>query len=117
MTQHESEKIFSYGTLQDESVQLSTLGRKLNGSKDVLAGYRVTEVPIENPDHLASGATHYRNIQFTGNASDVVEGIVFSLRQEEFQQVDDYEKDANYARLVVQLNSGVRAWVYQHVDR
>lgn len=36
-----SEKLFSYGTLQQETVQLSTFGRKLQGTADVLIGYHL----------------------------------------------------------------------------
>lgn len=106
------EKLFSYGTLQDEAVQLSTFGRRAEGHRDSLVGYRLTEIPIDNPKHAINGQTHYRNIQFTGSDTDVVEGICLSVNAEEFQQVDNYERDANYERLVVQLRSGVSAWVY-----
>jgi hypothetical protein len=36
-----TEKLFSYGTLQYEAVQLDTFGRTLLGQKDVLLGYRL----------------------------------------------------------------------------
>ncbi len=35
------ENLFSYGTLQSESVQLETFGRKLEGEPDTLPGYRL----------------------------------------------------------------------------
>ena len=33
-------KLFSYGTLQQEDVQLATFGRRLTGVSDALVGYR-----------------------------------------------------------------------------
>lgn len=33
------QKLFSYGTLQYENVQLETFGRKIEGSMDKLPGY------------------------------------------------------------------------------
>jgi len=44
-----TENLFSYGTLQYESVQLSTFGRKLTGIKDTLIGYRLEMVEITDP--------------------------------------------------------------------
>lgn len=39
-------KLFSYGTLQYESVQLSTFGRKLSGAADSLLGYKLEKIKI-----------------------------------------------------------------------
>jgi len=46
---HSLEKLFSYGTLQMESVQKETFGRELNGIKDSLIGYVLSEVKIKDP--------------------------------------------------------------------
>ena len=63
----ETENLFSYGTLQSETVQLATFGRRLEGLPDRLIGYRITMIPISNHKLMAtSGATHHRNIQLTG---------------------------------------------------
>jgi hypothetical protein len=35
------EYLFSYGTLQDEAVQLATFGRRLSGEPEVLEGFRI----------------------------------------------------------------------------
>src|SRR5205085_1816301 len=58
-----------------------------------------------------TGATHHRNFQSTGVASDVVEGAVFAVTKQELEQADEYEKAAGYERVLVQLESGVSAWV------
>ena len=39
-------KLFSYGTLQQENVQLATFGRTLVGSKDQLIGYQLGKIDI-----------------------------------------------------------------------
>ena len=112
MNLNEAERLFSYGTLQTESVQLSTFGRKLNGSPDALVGYRLQMIQITDQDFVAtSGAEFHRNLEFTGSTSDFVEGIVFSLTQQELKQSDAYEPDG-CRRVRVQLRSGIEAWVY-----
>lgn len=108
-----TEHLFSYGTLQDEAVQLSTFGRRLEGRADALVGYRVTTIPIRDRLVLAqSDETHYRNVQFTGSASDFVEGTVFAVTKSELEEADAYEEPADYKRVRVRLKSGVNAWVY-----
>ncbi|WP_330997053.1 hypothetical protein [Burkholderia stagnalis] len=37
-----SERLFSYGTLQLEQVQLTTFGRKLDGQSDEMPGYALS---------------------------------------------------------------------------
>ncbi|HEU4713886.1 MAG TPA: gamma-glutamylcyclotransferase family protein [Pyrinomonadaceae bacterium] len=106
------EYLFAYGTLQSDSVQISTFGRKLEGVPDALPVYKIITITIDDQDFVAtSGAAHHRNLQFTGDASDVVEGTVFKMSAEELEQADSYEPDG-YARQLVQLRSGIKAWVY-----
>ena len=110
--------LFSYGTLQSEAVQLATFNRRLKGKADCLLGYRVTLIPISDHELLTSnGATHHRNIQFTGIASDVVEGTVFLVAKTELEQTDAYERIADYERVLVQLESRTNAWVYLYLAR
>ena len=60
--------LFSYGTLQQESVQLSTFGRRLIGHRDELPGYEASLVKIEDPVVVgALGKTHHANVTFNGN--------------------------------------------------
>ena len=113
---HETERLFSYGTLQTEAVQLATFGRKLAGSPDALVGYRLRMIKIEDQDFVAtSGAEYHRNLEFTGSASDLVEGTVFSVTQQELEQADAYEPDG-YKRVQVRLQSGAEAWVFQLIS-
>ena len=108
----ETERLFSYGTLRLEDVQLATFGRKLEGRPDVLIGYRLVMITIEDEDFVAkSGAAEHRNLQFTGNEADFVEGTVFSVTMEELEKSDIYEPEG-YERALVQLKSGNNAWIY-----
>ena len=107
-----NENLFTYGTLQLEEVQLATFDRKLEGRPDVLIGYRLVKITIEDEDFVAkSGTAEHRNLQFTGNASDFVEGTVFSVTMEELEKSDTYEPEG-YERVLVQLKSGTNAWIY-----
>src|SRR5262245_10871752 len=111
----ETENLFSYGTLQTEAVQLATFGRRLEGEPDVLIGYSLTMVRIEDQNFAAlSGTAYHRNIQFTGVASDIVEGAVFTVTRKELEHADAYEP-ADYKRTFVQLKSGINAWVYVNI--
>lgn len=108
-----SEQLFSYGTLQRDAVQLSTFGRLLDGKFDSLPGYRISLIPIKDPKVVAaSGDTYYKNVEYSGVSDDVVEGMVFSVALSELEQADEYEADANYVRVIVELSSGTKAWVY-----
>lgn len=107
-----TEKLFSYGTLQYESVQLSTFGRKLIGHADILKGFSLSFVEITDPHVIAaSGEAAHPIITRTENPLDQVSGTVFDISPEELEQADSYEVD-DYTRISVQLDSGVKAWVY-----
>jgi hypothetical protein len=76
--------LFSYGTLQQQGVQLSTFGRPLDGQKDELVGFEATRVPIVDPQAAAaSGTTHHANVMFTGRHDSRVGGTVFEITDEE----------------------------------
>jgi gamma-glutamylcyclotransferase (GGCT)/AIG2-like uncharacterized protein YtfP len=111
--QHDqTERLFSYGTLQTEPVQLAIFGRIVEGKKDALPGYRVIMSATADQDFIKkTAAVHHRNLQFTGNESDIVEGIVLTITKIELDQADTYEP-TDYERLPVQLKSGSKAWVY-----
>ena len=98
------QSLFSYGTLQDETVQLSTFGRTLVGTLDELPGYSTSTFGA----HL--------NLQFTGNESDSVRGTRFEISMTELEEADIYEATAEYKRIEVRLKSGIRAWVYLNQD-
>ena len=107
------ENLFSYGTLQSEAVQLNTFGRILEGYPDVLTGYKLTLLKIEDEAVIASGGmTHHKNLVYTGNQSDSISGFVFIVTETELKQADEYEKAADYKRIGVELRSGKTSWVF-----
>ncbi|HAZ7574611.1 gamma-glutamylcyclotransferase [Legionella sp. PATHC032] len=112
MSQAQTEKLFSYGTLRYEKVQIANFGRKLEGQEDTLQGFKLSMVEIKNTDVVAtSGDNCHPIISYTGNPSDTIQGTVFTISKEELAQTDEYEV-SEYKRVNVKLNSGVNAWVY-----
>ncbi len=108
-----STNLFSYGTLQSIPVQLNTFGRILEGHPDTLTGYQLSLIKIEDESIIASsGLTHYQNITYTGKPSDAISGVVLIINEAEFKQADDYEANAGYIRIQVELKSGRTAWVF-----
>ena len=106
-----TELLFSYGTLQQEEVQLASFGRRLAGRADALPGWRQAMVEITDPDVIAkSGKTHHP-IVLPGRPDDSVTGTVFEITGEELAAADRYEV-SDYKRVAVTLVSGLTAWVY-----
>lgn len=106
------QKLFSYGTLQYETVQMETFGRKLEGNSDFLLGYKLSYVEILDPKVIElSGESVHKILDYTGNSDDTVEGMVFELSEEELHQADSYEVDS-YKRVLGELKSGIQAWIY-----
>ncbi|MEV4349998.1 gamma-glutamylcyclotransferase family protein [Actinoplanes sp. NPDC049596] len=104
--------LFSYGTLRDPAVQRATFGRELTGHPARLAGFRVAQVEITDPQVLAlSGETHHPILLATGNPADGVDGAVFEVTDAELLKADEYEVD-DYRRVAAPLASGDSAWVY-----
>lgn len=111
-TQDETVKLFSYGTLLYETVQLSVFGRELKGAKDKLKGYMLSVVEITDPTVLTtSGAGVHPILVHTGNSEDEVNGIVLSLTENDLKLADQYEVGL-YKRVLEKLDSGICAWVY-----
>lgn len=107
-----TENLFTYGTLQLTEVQLETFGRTLQGTPDLLVGYRLVQIEIQDQDFVAkSGTANHRNLQFTGDPNDSVQGIVFKVTKQELENSDAYEP-TGYQRVLVQLKSGANAWIY-----
>jgi gamma-glutamylcyclotransferase (GGCT)/AIG2-like uncharacterized protein YtfP len=105
-------KLFSYGTLQQDGVQLATFGRRLTGVSDALVGYRQSIAAIDDPEVVRkSGKTHHPIVAFTGRVQDRVPGVVFKITDAELQHADAYEVAA-YVRVKAPLASGLEAWVY-----
>lgn len=108
------EKLFSYGTLQLESVQMATFSRLLKGQKDFLIGFKLKDLRITDPYVIKiSGKEIHKILVPTGHENDKVEGTVFDLTTDEILQADKYEVK-EYQRIQVPLASGHNAWVYAH---
>ena len=107
--------LFSYGTLQEKDVQLSTFGRLLEGQKDELPGFERSAARIEDPEVVAAtGMTHYANVKFNGKSDSLVTGTLFEITDAELSAADQYENRAGYQRVTAKLVSGKEAWVYLH---
>ncbi|HLW73795.1 MAG TPA: gamma-glutamylcyclotransferase family protein [Gammaproteobacteria bacterium] len=111
MADRYSEKLFSYGTLQQETVQLANFGRKLKGRADVVVGWRLASIEINDPMVVGLSGLALHKILVPGEPSDEVDGVVFEISPEELEAADAYETDA-YKRVEVRLRSGTEAWVY-----
>ena len=106
------ERIFSYGTLQQENVQLEICGRILNGEKDILKYFCIKDIEIK--DELAVKASDKKIhpiIFFTDQENHEVDGTVFEVTKSELLRIDSYEVD-DYKRVPVTLISGKKSWVY-----
>lgn len=105
--------LFSYGTLQQDDVQLSTFGRLLRGQRDELPGFEPSLVKVQDPRVAATiGRTHHANVLFNGRDDSRVSGMVFEITDAELAAADRYEQLAAYTRIPVMLASGKQAWVY-----
>ncbi len=96
------QKLFTYGTLQDQDVQMRLLGRSLGqGRADTLRGYHLAK--------LVGIHDTYTIIQPQAGAK--VDGLVYEVSAAELERLDAYEGNA-YLRVSVTLVSSTRAWVY-----
>ena len=112
MEEELSERLFSYGTLQMERVQKETFGRLLDGTKDTLVGYILTEIKIRDAGVIEKSGTDIHPIlRFSGNESDKVQGTIFKITPMELAEADKYEVE-EYKRTQVRFRSGTLAWVY-----
>jgi gamma-glutamylcyclotransferase (GGCT)/AIG2-like uncharacterized protein YtfP len=108
----EMERLFSYGTLQQENVQIATFSRLLKGAPDALVGFKQELVEITDPGVLAkSGKRFHPIVRRSGDDSDRVVGTVFEITGAELAAADAYEV-SDYERVLAPLASGSTAWVY-----
>jgi len=105
--------LFSYGTLQQDDVQLFTFGRLLRGRPDLLPGFEPSQVKIEDPTLAASlQRTHHANVTYNGRSDSRVSGTVFEITDADLEAADQFEEMSEYKRIYVTLASGANAWVY-----
>ncbi|HEY0124493.1 MAG TPA: gamma-glutamylcyclotransferase family protein [Rhizobium sp.] len=81
--------LFSYGTLQYPEVQKASFGRLLEGSDDVMPGFRKDMVEIGDPDVVAkSGERFHPIVMPSTDPKDEVAGKVFTITTDESDLVD-----------------------------
>jgi len=94
--------LFSYGTLQNGDIQKDLFHRQLTGSPDSLLEFELSK-------KKAYGK--YLVISKAADSSSKVSGMAYEISIEELEQVDNYEGE-QYTRVLAQLQSGKKAWVY-----
>jgi hypothetical protein len=99
--------LFSYGTLQQNDVQLALFGRALEGRPDELIGFEQSFIEIDEPDGKAVHAI----VRFNGRRDSRVRGTLLDLTDHELTRADAYEPSP-YVRVPATLASGTQAWVY-----
>ena len=113
---HSTVTLFSYGTLQLPEVQRATYGRLLEGTPDVLTGYRLVPLTITSAEVVAlSGEPVHMIACRTKDGGARIPGVVYKITPAELEATDAYEGDA-YARREVRLESGVTAFLYVGPD-
>ena len=104
--------LFSYGTLRQPAVQMSTFGRHLQGHGDELVGFEQSVFRVEDPAFVAkTGKADHDIVTRTGQSEHRVEGMVLEVTDDELARADRYEP-AGYVRILAPLASGRQAWVY-----
>ena len=104
--------LFSYGTLQQDNVQIENYGRLLAGVKDSLKEYKLDKLKITDAKVLKASGKEYHPIALkTNNTSDTVEGTIFEITENELIETDKYEV-SDYKRILETFTSGKKAWIY-----
>lgn len=102
--------LFSYGTLQQEAVQMSVFGRVVEGQPDELVGFEHEWLTIDEPN----GRQTYSIVRFNGRNESRVRGVVLDISESELAKADVYEPPP-YSRVPGTLASRKKAWVYAAV--
>lgn len=104
--------LFSYGTLQLEKVQLASFGRKLEGKKDILKGFKLEKLQITDEAVLSVSNEEFHPIAIeTKLLADQIEGTLYKISQKELEQADHYEV-SDYKRVEATFESGTKGWIY-----
>lgn len=104
-------RVFSYGTLQQDSVQKDLFGRLLEGESLEIRGFQVQDVKITDPEVIRlSGKDIHPGIQRTHDKSHVVSGTLLLVTQQELEKMDHYEV-SDYKRIKVHQD-GKSFWLY-----
>ncbi len=94
--------LFSYGTIQDKTIQLELFGKELGFTEDSLSGYEViNDLEIQGKVYPRLGK----------EKQGVVYGSLYCLTKEQMRVVDEYETSA-YCRISVKSDKGLSVQVY-----
>lgn len=104
--------LFSYGTLQDQSIQMKLFGRKLQGSTDSLEGFKMEYIDLNTPDSEWNARFVYPIAIPTNSSEDCIEGVVYEVSTDDLKIADTYE-GSSYRRIEFVLKSGRTCWFYQ----
>src|SRR5690242_2253205 len=103
--QSASERLFSYGALQNGDVQVATFGRLLDGAPDQLVGFRQKAHEVADAEFLAKGGARLQSIVVrSGDPADCVPGWVYMVTEAELAAADAYEP-RGYRRIETVLAS------------
>ncbi|WP_299248461.1 gamma-glutamylcyclotransferase family protein [uncultured Lacinutrix sp.] len=104
--------LFSYGTLQLNTVQLENYGRLLNGEKVSLKQYKLDKLKITDAKVLKASGKEFHPIALkTNNVNDSIEGTIFKITEKELIETDKYEV-SDYKRILETFSTGKKAWIY-----
>lgn len=104
--------LFSYGTLQLDTVQLENYGRLLNGEKASLKQYKLDKLKITDAKVLKASGKEFHPIALkTNNVNDSIEGTIFKITEKELIETDKYEV-SDYKRILETFSTGKKAWIY-----
>lgn len=101
------QKLFAYGTLQNDEIQESLFGRILQGTPETIIGYKLNKIQIEEE----FGLIQYPIITKTQKPEDTISGIVYEITTNDLHQADLYE-GLHYKRVEVCLQSNEKVWAY-----
>ncbi|MBN1118075.1 MAG: gamma-glutamylcyclotransferase [Bacteroidales bacterium] len=98
------EKVFVYGTLQDEKLRQQLTGRPIGISA-------FAELKEYGMSTVFDDGNSYPIIYKTANMADNIRGQLIEVSEKELAILDEYEGSL-YRRIKVELNSGEQAWAY-----
>lgn len=96
-------KLFTYGTLQDETVQQMLFNKKIKGIPDSIIGFDKKEINLEG--------NIYPILIKNQKSLEKIKGTCYNLSESDILICDEYE-GCEYKRITTKLTSGIKAWVY-----
>jgi gamma-glutamylcyclotransferase (GGCT)/AIG2-like uncharacterized protein YtfP len=100
--------VFVYGTLRDKSVRKTVLGSNPFSKTASLKGFTMSSIELDGNE--------YPIIAEDPMSNEIIEGEYFEVDQAGIDNLDWYESTA-YHRKEVELEDGIRAWVYYRAKK